>query len=68
MMIRNTTANNVCKTQVIKLLNKAICPESAFVSADTYETRNAQRFIVCGEAEQRQKKVLHAVIEMVATF
>jgi hypothetical protein len=55
------------KTLGFKWLYEAFCPASAFVSADSDEARNPQRFIVCREAEQRQKNVLHAVIKMVET-
>ena len=42
---RNTLPNIVYKTLGFKWLNQAYCPASAFVSADSYEARNPQRFI-----------------------
>ena len=59
--------NIMYKTLRFKWLIEVFCPASAFVSADSDEARNPQRFIVCREAEQRQNTVLHAVIKMVET-
>lgn len=43
------------KTEGFKWLREVFCPASAFATADRDEARNPQRFIVCREAEHRQK-------------
>lgn len=61
--------NRQCITSGIKHWGSggyvSVLPRIKFNVTDRIVARNPQRFIVCREAEQRQKNVLHAVIKMV---
>ncbi len=55
--MKGRTANIVYKTLGFMWLNQAFCPASAFVSADSNEARNPQRFIHATVIHQLEKSI-----------